>query len=272
MRSKKHTMTGQKMAWLAGVAGAMTLAAGAGMPGQARATVYLSNNFNNNGTGLGTGWTAPNGGVTDAGTESAFTNITGGKSALLASSATTELLSPTLSGVTTSDAIQISFDFDITAANPSNNDTFVLNSARNIILNFGTAATTSNSTAPNAMVYKNGSNTVTATFTPSLNTWYRITLGLTAENATKPSWNLNVINTSGQLLYSAANINFSNTLAPYSSFNYSFNVPTTVSGASFQIDNVLIQSPVIPEPTAVSLLALGGLGLLILKPRRRARA
>ncbi len=269
MRSKKHTMTGQKMAWLAGVAGAVSLAAGAGMPGQARATVYLSNNFNNNGTGLGAGWTAPNGDVTDTGTESAFTNITGGNSALLDSSANTGLLSPTLSGFTTSDPIQISFDFDITAANQSNNDTFLLNN-RNIILNFGSSATKIPNT-PSAMVYKNGSNAVTASFTPSLNTWYRIILGLSAENAALPSWNLNVINISGQSLYSAANIHFSNTLAPYSSFNYSFNVPTPVSGASFQIDNVLVQSPVVPEPAEISLVGLGGLGLLILSPRRRAR-
>ncbi len=276
MRSTKHTkqaMSGRKMAWLAGVAGAITcIGVSALAAGQAQATVYLSNNFNNNGSGLGTNWSAPYGGVTDTGTESAFTNITGGNSALLTSTNTntnaTVLDSPTLSGLTTSDPIQISFDFDITAANSGNNDTFALNSARNIILNFGSPSAGSG-TSPGAMVYKNGSAGVTTSFTPSLNTWYRITLGLSAEDAATPRWSINVASVSNPSLYSAAGISFSNTMAAYASFNYSFNTLHNNGGGEFQIDNVLVATP---EPTVFSLLGLGTLGLLILQPRHRPRA
>ncbi len=266
----KGLRLGQGMAWLAGAVSCVSMSVMAA--GQARATVYLSNNFNNNGSGLGS-WTAPNGGVTDTGTESAFTNTTNGNSALLDSgtsnSGTSTVLDSSAFSVPIGDPTQISFDFDITAANVSNNDNFVLNNSRNIILNFGSFASASAPTQPSAMVYKNGANGVTTTFTPSLNTWYHVTLGLSAENAVTPSWSLNVTNTAGQSLYSASDISFTNTLEPYSSLSYSFNVGSQASGAEFQIDNVLVATP---EPTAISLLVLGGVGLLILKPRKRVQA
>ncbi len=256
-----------RSAWLV-VAG---VAVGAMAAQQARATVYLSNNFNNGGTGLGTNWGAPNGGVTDTGTESAFTNTAGGNSAALTSANIntnpTVLDSPTLTGVTTSDPIQISFDFDITAADPSNNDTFILNPSRNIILNFGSAPTSG--TNPGTMIYKDGSSAVTSTFTASLNTWYRITLGLSAENAASPTWSINVANISGSSLYSASGISFSGTLAPYSSFNYSFNQTSNHASDAFNIDNVLVQSPA-PEPAPLLMLAAAGAGILLLpRPKRR---
>ncbi|MGC8551882.1 MAG: hypothetical protein ACP5O7_03355 [Phycisphaerae bacterium] len=211
------------------------------------------------------------GGVADSGTESAFTNIAGGSSAALTSNNTntnpTVLDSPTLTGFTTSDPIQISFDFDITTANIANNDTFILNSSRNIILNFGSAPISG--TNPGAMIYKDGSSAVTSTFTASLNTWYRITLGLSAENATSPTWSINVANTSGSSLYSASGISFTNTLAPYSSFNYSFNTAANNGGGAFNIDNVLVQSP---EPASLLLFGTAGASILLLPRSKRNRA
>lgn len=267
MLSTKKSMLVGKMGWPVGLAGAVAcvgvIAAGYG---QTRANTYLSENFNHGGTSLGT-FTAPNGGVTDNGTESAFTNTAGGDSALLTSSPGFTVLDSPSFAVPTSDPVQISFDFDIITANASNNDTFVLNSARNIILNFGGPAAASSS-VPGKMVYKNGSSGVATNFAPSLNTWYHITLGLSAEDAANPNWSINVTNTAGQSQYSASDILFSNALAQYTSMNYSFNVPTVVDGASFQVDNVLVATP---EPTVISLLGLGALGLLIVNPRRRAR-
>ncbi len=255
---------------LAGAAGVAIFAA-ASSGNIASASVVLSSNFN----GSLDGWTASagTGTITDTGSESAFTNVGGGASADLIASATKTglttispiptLTSPNFSGITSQDAVQISFDFNTLATSPSENDAFLL-SNRNIILNFGSAGST-----PGDMVYKNGNSAVTATFAPSLNTWYRVILNLAPSGAASPTWGISVLDTSNTVLYSADNIAFSGTLTPYSNVEFTYNTPGNAYGGNFLVDNVNVV--VVPEPAPLALLTIGlaGMALPLLRRRRK---
>ncbi len=263
------------MAWVVGVASAAALAAGIGA-GTASATVILNSNFN----GSFDSWTATTGTnatATDTGAESAFTNTAGGASLDLTDSSTTSaygpynvnepfVTSPTLTGFTSADPLQVSFDFKaITTTNQENYD-LAVNSASgaDAFLTFYVASSASPSTAQ-------GSNTTglgTANGSISIGQWYHATLSLSPSGA-QTTWGYNIVNTSDVSVASESGLGFRHPGQAYANLVAAFNNGYTASGGQFLIDNVLVATP---EPTAISLLALSGVGLLILKPRRRARA
>lgn len=255
---------GQGMVWLAGV----VLAAGIGA-GTASATIIQSSNFNG---GLGSNFTINTGTgytVTDSGAESAFTNVPGGNSMQLTDNgnATNGGATATsylhLTSAEASDSLQISFDFeDLQAA--TDNYTMTLanfSGARDIIFNIWTG--TSGSTSQ----ISTNANTDNSS-TVDLNTWYHATLYVPPSGSYTSGWGYKVVDTSGTVISQASGLGFK-TMPPgaYDGIQFLFNSVTPTG--QYNVDNVTVATP---EPTAISLLALSGLGLLILKPRRRARA
>jgi len=267
---------GNARSWLPGIlAGAAGVAifAAASSGNIASASVVLSSNFN----GSLDGWTVASTGsgsyISDNGSESAFTNIGGGASAHLVggSSNVPTLTNTSLPGITGNDAVQISFDFNIQKSSSGTNDAFLL-SGRNIILDFGSAS--SSTTTAGSLFYVNGGTGTTTTFAPSLDTWYRVILNLAPSGAASPTWGISVLDTSNSVLYSADNILFSHPMSgtspyPYGSLQFTFNNPSSSSGGNFLVDNVNVV--VVPEPAPLALLTIGlaGMALPLLRRRRK---
>ncbi|NNM84930.1 MAG: hypothetical protein HKL96_04120 [Phycisphaerales bacterium] len=275
MVSSKMSLFPQS-AWTAAVAAAVGLGLAGSLTPAARATVYVSNNFD---SGLGSWTTAgtdANATVTDTGAESPFTANAGGKSVAIydnSKAVTPSFTSPNFNGATgTTNALVMSFDFEVLAYTDQENDTVQIKSSTGAVgVNMGFYSAASQ-TGPGLTSYVNGGTrvTLTASQSPALNTWYHMTIVGEALGSGSPTWSYAITDTSNAVLSSASGLGFQHPMANYNSMQYNFNVGTgTPVGGNFLVDNVLVQTP---EPASLLMLGTAGTGILLMPRSKRNRA
>ena len=255
--------------WVAAASIVVGLGLASALAPEAHATVYLNNNFD---SGLGA-WavagTDASATVTDTGAESPFTANAGGKSVAIydnSTAVTPSFTSPNFNGATgTTNALVMSFDFEVLAYTNQENDTVqIYSSTGSLGINMGFYS------ASGLTSYVNGGTrvTLTAAQSPALNTWYHMTIVGEALGSGTPTWGYAITDTSNAVLSSASGLGFQHPMTNYNTMQFNFNVGTGApKGGNFLVDNVLVQTP---EPASLLMLGTAGAGILLL-PRSKRR-
>ncbi len=265
--------------WLA-VAG-VAFAAASFNASQASATVLMDSNFNSGSATASTGslgsWTITGSGtnatITDTGAESAFTNVPGGSSDLIANSSTTtlaQLVSPSLN---TSSAIQMSFDFNVQSILGGNDSVVITsnNAGYNplIVMLFSAANS-------GQFTWANGGSLITTdsssrSLKPVVGTWYRVSITSSSLTAANPTWGFSVTNTAGTTLLSDSGLAFRTTPATneYGTITVGTDNGSPETGSNYMLDNALVQTP---DPASLLLFSAAGAGILLLPRRNRSMA
>ena len=277
MRCRMFHRTNLALLTAAGVA----LAAVCFNVSQASATVLIDSNFNGGSATANTGslgsWSITGSGtnatITDTGAESAFTNVPGGSSDVIANSSTSTLAGLSSPSLNTSSAIQMSFDFNVQSILGGNDSVVITsnNAGYNplIVLMFSAANSGQFTWANGSSLSSTDSSS--RSLKPAVGTWYRVSITSSSLTAANPTWGFSVTNTAGTTLLSDSGLAFRATPATneYGTITFGTNNASPATGSNYLLDNALVQTP---DPASLLLFSAAGAGILLLPRRNRSMA